>query len=84
MDSSGQVLTSLEDERDYYIAARGGAGGKGNHHFVSSTETIPQYAEQGGRGEERTLHLEMRMMAHAGLVCCKLILMFKPYSKHCL
>lgn len=69
MDETGQVLTNLEDEREYYIAARGGAGGKGNHHFASSTDTVPQYAERGGVGEDRVLYLEMRVMAHAGLVC---------------
>ena len=68
MDNNGKALTCLEDEREYYIAARGGAGGKGNHHFATSTDTVPQYSEDGGMGEERTLYLEMRMMAHAGLV----------------
>lgn len=68
LDEHGKALTSLEGEREYYIAARGGAGGKGNQHFASSTDTTPRYAEEGGAGEHRVLYLEMKTMAHAGLV----------------
>lgn len=68
LDEDGKTLTALEEERDYYIAARGGAGGKGNSHFATSAETTPRFAEQGGEGEERILYLEMKTMAHAGLV----------------
>lgn len=67
-DSTGQVLTNLEDHRDYYVAARGGAGGKGNYHFLSNENRAPAYAEEGAKGEERKLLVELKTMAHAGLV----------------
>ncbi|KAL5020856.1 hypothetical protein ScPMuIL_000011 [Solemya velum] len=67
-DSTGQVLTNLEDHRDYYVAARGGAGGKGNYHFLSNENRAPAYAEEGAKGEERKLLVELKTMAHAGLI----------------
>jgi hypothetical protein len=35
-NSEGQMLTSLDEEHEYYIAARGGAGGRGNKFFLSN------------------------------------------------
>ena len=67
-NEEGEELTSLEEERDYYIAARGGSGGKGNHFYVSSTDTTPRTAQLGAAGEERTLFLELRVIADVGLV----------------
>ena len=51
-----------------YIAVRGGAGGKGNHFFLTNETRAPMVYEEGGRGEEKLLYLELRIMAHAGLV----------------
>lgn len=67
-DEEGKELSSLEEEREYYIAARGGSGGKGNKNFATSEDTTPRYAEEGALGEERVLYLELKTMAHAGLV----------------
>lgn len=67
-DSSGAVLTSLDDVNDYYIAARGGAGGRGNKYFTTSLDTAPRTVELGARGESRELMLELKVMASAGLI----------------
>ncbi|XP_045194088.2 mitochondrial ribosome-associated GTPase 2-like [Mercenaria mercenaria] len=67
-DEEGKELSSLDCEREYYIAARGGAGGKGNKNFASSEDTTPRYAEEGAPGEDRVLYLELKTMAHAGLI----------------
>lgn len=67
-DKEGRQLSSLETDQEYYIAARGGAGGKGNKHFASSEDTTPRYAEEGAPGEDRVLYLELKTMAHAGLI----------------
>jgi GTP-binding protein len=51
-----------------FVAARGGAGGHGNHFFVSDTQQAPNIAEYGAQGEEMQYVLEVRSMAHIGLV----------------
>ena len=50
------------------MAARGGAGGHGNHYFLSNEERAPTVYEEGARGQEQLLFAEMRVIAHVGLV----------------
>lgn len=50
------------------LIAAGGRGGRGNYLFRSSTQTSPKSFEQGKLGEEVTLRLELRLIAHVGLV----------------
>ncbi|CAG5114779.1 unnamed protein product [Candidula unifasciata] len=64
----GKILSSLDKEGDLFIAARGGAGGKGNHFFLSNENRAPSAAEIGAAGVSRTLHVELKTMAHAGLI----------------
>jgi len=73
----GTIVTDLESEEilgDFFrsdeslIAARGGKGGLGNSHFATSTNQAPQYAQSGLPGERRSLRLELKLLADAGLV----------------
>ncbi|XP_021935302.1 mitochondrial ribosome-associated GTPase 2 [Zootermopsis nevadensis] len=66
--SSGKVVGDLKDEGTTFVAARGGAGGHGNHFFVSDTHQAPNIAEYGAQGEELQYVLEVRTMAHIGLI----------------
>jgi GTPase len=50
------------------LVARGGRGGRGNEAFKSSTNQTPRFAERGEPGEERTLELELRLIADVGLL----------------
>lgn len=50
------------------LVARGGWGGKGNFLFRSSKNTSPQEADDGLRGEECALELELKLIADVGLV----------------
>jgi GTP-binding protein len=67
-DEHGDVLCDLVKVGQRHIAAKGGRGGRGNQHFATSTHQTPRYAEDGGKGEERDLHLELKLIADAGLI----------------
>lgn len=67
-DESRKVLAALDKAGDYFIAARGGAGGKGNNFYLSNEERAPNVAETGGQGEQSVLGLELKTIAHVGLV----------------
>lgn len=64
----GKIVGDLEKEGMLFVAARGGAGGKGNHFFMSSEEQTPQICEYGAEGEDLSYLTELRSMAHLGLV----------------
>ena len=50
------------------LVARGGAGGIGNHGFKSSINRSPRASTQGRKGEERTVNLELRLLADVALM----------------
>lgn len=63
-----KVLADLSRPGDEYIAALGGAGGKGNRFFLANDNRAPVTCTPGQPGQERVLFLELKTMAHAGLV----------------
>jgi len=67
-DETGTVLGEVVDPGDRICVAEGGDGGRGNASFKSSTNQAPRNAESGEKGEERTLTLELKLMADVGLV----------------
>jgi len=65
---SGELLCDLDHDQAELVAARGGAGGRGNIHFKSPTVQAPTRAEPGQSGEERRLRLELKLLADVGVV----------------
>ncbi|MBN1955360.1 MAG: GTPase ObgE [Anaerolineae bacterium] len=66
--ATGQVLADLTETGQQVVVARGGRGGRGNSRFTSSTNQAPRMAENGEPGEERTLKLELKVLADIGLI----------------
>lgn len=64
----GRVIGDLEREGLMFVAARGGAGGKGNGFFVTDTNQAPDYCEYGAIGEDNSYFLELRSMANVGFI----------------
>ena len=58
----------IVDDKHPYLLALGGLGGRGNTVFKSSTNQSPTFAEHGTQGEEKTLHLELKLIADIGLI----------------
>jgi GTP-binding protein len=65
----GRVLIAdLIEDGQRFVLAHGGHGGRGNHHFKSSTHQAPREFEYGEAGEELDAELELKTLADVGLV----------------
>ncbi len=62
------VIADLIEPNQKFIAAKGGRGGKGNARFATSTNQAPRYAQEGQKGQERKIRLELKLVADVGLV----------------
>ena len=62
------VIADCEQDGQRAIIATGGEGGLGNVHFASSTNQAPKIAQKGEVGEEKSIILELRLIADVGII----------------
>jgi GTPase len=67
-DGEGAVQCDLSGDGDRFLIAEGGQGGRGNARFLSNRRRAPAFAEQGEKGQERWLDMELKLMADVALV----------------
>lgn len=65
---TGEVIGDLVDNDETLVVAKGGRGGRGNIHFASPKNPAPEIAENGEPGRERSIQLELRLLADVGLL----------------
>ncbi len=63
-----ETIADLTREGEEHVIARGGKGGRGNKRFATSTNRAPRYSQPGLPGVERTLKLELKLLADVGIV----------------
>ena len=66
--ATDEIIGDLTENGQRLLVARGGEGGRGNVHFKSSLNRAPRKATPGGKGEERLLRLELKLLADVGLL----------------
>ena len=62
------VIYDVKHDKEEFVICKGGKGGKGNVHFKSSIRQAPRFAEPGTKGEEKTIKLELKLLADVGLI----------------
>jgi GTP-binding protein len=67
-DETGEILHDFTEANERFLVAQGGRGGHGNAFYVSSVNRVPHKAQDGAAGEEKTLRLELKLLADVGLV----------------
>jgi GTP-binding protein len=65
---TGEVEVEITEDGQEYILVKGGLGGLGNHHFKTSTNQAPTYAQPGQPNVEQWKILELKLLADVGLV----------------
>jgi GTP-binding protein len=67
-DETGELLADLTKADQGFLLLKGGQGGRGNARFLTSTNRAPRHTQPGMPGEERTLRLQLKLLADVGLV----------------
>ena len=65
---TGELIADLSKEGQCELILPGGRGGKGNSHFATSTRQAPRFAQDGEKGIEKEVILELKLLADVGLI----------------
>ena len=65
---TGKLIADLSKEGQVELILPGGRGGKGNSHFATSTRQAPRFAQDGEKGIEKEVILELKLLADVGLI----------------
>jgi len=65
---TSETLADLGPDLPSVVIAKGGRGGLGNINFATSTNQAPRYAQEGTKGEEKNLQLELKLLADVGII----------------
>ncbi len=66
--TTAQLLGDLTEPNQELLICKGGRGGRGNQHFATSSRQAPRIAEKGEPAEEKTIRLELKLIADIGIV----------------
>lgn len=66
-DENGHVVKDLGHDEEF-VFLKGGKGGKGNTFYVTSVNQAPGVAQKGLPGEQRVVHLELKLIADVGII----------------
>jgi len=67
-EEAGEMIGDLDSLGEEFVVAEGGKGGLGNEHFKSATNQVPRESTPGEPAVERTIRLELKLIADIGLV----------------
>lgn len=65
---TGKVVVDLSEPNQKELILKGGRGGRGNSHFATATRQAPRFSEDGEKGEEKEIILELKLLADVGLL----------------
>ena len=65
---TGLLIKDMTKDKEEFIVAKGGRGGRGNWHFRTSTRQAPTFYEKGEPVEEKEITLELKIMADVGII----------------
>ncbi len=66
--NTNKVIVDLVKDKEKFIVAHGGRGGRGNHAFATHENPDPKLSEKGEPGEEKLIKCELRVLADVGLI----------------
>lgn len=65
---TGKIIADLSHKGQKELILPGGRGGKGNSHFATSTRQAPRFSQDGEKGIEKAVILELKLLADVGLI----------------